>query len=84
MDGATGCRQFGSPSPVPKGEGPGAPSTWFGKIAETGGTLGVVWKDRRDRDHPPPSAWLGKIAETEATRPRSDLKIRPLIAIKLR
>ena len=56
----------------------------FGKIAETGGTLGVVWKDRRDRDHPPPSAWLGKIAETEATRPRSDLKIRPLIAIKLR
>ena len=28
MDGAPGYRQFDSPSPVPKGEGPGAPSTW--------------------------------------------------------
>jgi hypothetical protein len=26
------------PSPVPKGEGPGAPSIWFGWVIETGAT----------------------------------------------
>jgi hypothetical protein len=27
-----------SPSPVPKGEGPGAPSSWSGKVTGTGAT----------------------------------------------
>jgi hypothetical protein len=40
-----GFRIEGCASPLPKGEGPGAPST-------------VVWKDHRDRGHPPVKKWL--------------------------
>jgi hypothetical protein len=43
-----GCELRVFQSPVPKSEGPGAPSAWLGKVTATGGTLGEVGKGRRD------------------------------------
>ena len=50
---ASSCRLRSAASPVPKCEGPRAPSSWSGKGTGAGGTLSVVWKGCRDRGHPP-------------------------------
>ncbi len=44
---ASSCQLRSAVSPVPKCEGPGAPSPWSGKGAGTGTTLTVVWKRHR-------------------------------------
>ena len=36
------CRQSDSPSPVPKSEGPGAPSARLGRVTETGATRRIT------------------------------------------